>query len=343
MTTHQRKLNRRDFLRTSTVGVVAGAGSLAGGIASTRAAGADTNPFAYDVARFERTDPKLIAYKVEQKISLETLEARRIKAAPDDTLWVAAGRSGVQLSPSGQVLREVKLPGPVRCIGFGLHGEIHFGLRDHVETLAAKSETTVAGPSLGPKAWITSLVATAAGLYAADAGGRVIHRCDETGKAVATVGKRDKSGSAPGFIIPSPYFDIILHKNGLLWAVNPGRHRVEAYTQEGEFELAWGKPSAAIDGFCGCCNPIRLATLPDGRFVTCEKGLPRVKVYSEDGKFESVVAGAESFGPNATTLEPEGFSETGKAALDATVDKQGRVFILHATAREVLVMTRQTA
>ena len=34
--------------------------------------------------------------------------------------------------------------------------------------------------------------------------------------------------------------------------------------------------------FFGCCNPAQLAVLPDGRFVTAEKGIPRVKIYSRE-------------------------------------------------------------
>ncbi|MBM3243119.1 hypothetical protein FJZ31_43220, partial [Candidatus Poribacteria bacterium] len=50
-----------------------------------------------------------------------------------------------------------------------------------------------------------------------------------------------------------------------------------------------GYLSMDIDGFCGCCNPVNFAMLPDGRFVTCEKGLPRVKIYDADGTFSGVV------------------------------------------------------
>ena len=90
--------------------------------------------------------------------------------------------------------------------------------------------------------------------------------------------------------------------NGLVHVVNPGRHRIESYL-DGHFEGFWGKPENSAEGFCGCCNPVALAMLPDQRFITAEKFIPRVKVYSADGKFVGVVAGAEVFAPNAASLE----------------------------------------
>ena len=117
-------------------------------------------------------------------------------------------------------------------------------------------------------------------VFAADAGNRVVLRYDKSGKLAGRIGEKNKERNIPGLIIPSPYLGVVLAPDGLLRVNNTGRHRVEAYTVNGDLESSWGKPSNAIEGFCGCCNPIGLALLPDGRYVTCEKGLPRVKVYS---------------------------------------------------------------
>jgi hypothetical protein len=130
-----------------------------------------------------------------------------------------------------------------------------------------------------------------------------------------------------------------MQKDGLLRVTNPGRHRVEAYTVDGHLELAWGKPSAGIDGFCGCCNPINIALLPDGRMVTCEKGLPRVKIYREDGTLESVVAGTETFPENAKFSMNLAAGKLG--GLDAAVDSKGRVYILDPVTGVVRVMARK--
>ncbi len=66
---------------------------------------------------------------------------------------------------------------------------------------------------------------------------------------------------------------------------------------------SWGLSSNGLEGFGGCCNPTDIALLPDGRVVTSEKGLPRVKVYSADGQLLSVVVPPEEFRPNAVGID----------------------------------------
>ena len=98
-----------------------------------------------------------------------------------------------------------------------------------------------------------------------------------------------------GLVAPSPHLDVAAAPDGTAWVTNPGRHRLEHYSADGQLLRTWGKASAAIAGFTGCCNPTDIAVLPDGRLVTAEKGIPRVKIYKTNGTFESVVAGPESF------------------------------------------------
>jgi len=155
---------------------------------------------------------------------------------------------------------------------------------------------------------------------------------------VKRIGEKNKERNIPGFIVPSPFFAVTLAKDGLLRVTNPGRHRVEVYTFDGDFEQAWGKPGAAIENFCGCCNPIHLAMLADGRAVTLEKGIPRVKVYTADGTFESVVAGAELFAENTKVCGPNDCTVGGLAA---AVDADGRIYILDFVANNVRVMERK--
>ena len=178
-------------------------------------------------------------------------------------------------------------------------------------------------------------------VFAADAGNRVVLRYDKSGKLAGRIGEKNKERNIPGLIMPSPYLDVVLARDGLLRVNNTGRHRVEAYTPSGDLEFSWGKPSNAIEGFCGCCNPIGLALLPDGRYVTCEKGLPRVKVYSPEGVFESVVAGPESFPENAKSGINKTRADCMLGGLNAAVDSQQRIYILDLVANDVRVMKRK--
>ena len=78
---------------------------------------------------------------------------------------------------------------------------------------------------------------------------------------------------------------------------------------------SWGTPSYALEGFSGCCNPAHLAVLPDGRFVTSEKGLARVKVYDDQGRFETAVVAPDQL-------------DTEAGPCDVAVDGTGRILVL---------------
>jgi hypothetical protein len=98
-----------------------------------------------------------------------------------------------------------------------------------------------------------------------------------------------------GFIVPSPYFDLALNAEGDLWVANPGNHSIENYTEDGRMREFWKQSSMKIEGFSGCCNPAQFTFLPDGSFVTSEKGLVRIKIYKPSGEFKGVVAAPDKF------------------------------------------------
>jgi hypothetical protein len=340
----QRSLSRRRFLQQSvtTVGLLGvAAATNKWGKAATPKAASETNPYAYDVSRLAKTDPKLVHYQEVSRLRSPHAEARRIAIGPEDELYVAAGNYVSALDSHGVPRFEIAVPAPARCLAVTLEGEIYVGLRDHIEVFDRKAKRSATWDAPAPRTWFTGLTATAQGVFAADAGNRVVLRYDASGKLARRIGEKNKVRNIPGFIVPSSYFDLAMHRDGLLRVANPGRHRIEAYTVEGDFEFAWGKPSAAIDGFCGCCNPINIAMLADGRMVTCEKGLPRVKVYRGDGTFESVVAGPESFPENARVSSGDSLSDSTHGGLDAAVDSAGRIYILDLVTADIRVMARK--
>jgi hypothetical protein len=328
--------SRREFFGQS-----AGALAALSAIASQRAQGAEKttrNPFAYDISRLQKTDPKLITYEETARWKAPHPEARRLAIGHDDTLYVCSGNYVTALNKSGERGTEIALAEPPRCVAADKDGTLFIGLRDHIEVFDAKGTRRATWDSPGKKPWFTGLAVTENDVFAADSGNRVILRFDKSGKLVRRIGERDKDRNIPGFIIPSPFLDVEIAHDGLLRVNNPGRHRVEIYTADGDFEGSWGTVSMGITGFCGCCNPINLALLPDGKYVTCEKGLPRVKIYSADGQFESVVASVETFAANAKACGP---SDCTAGGLDAVVDSQGRIVILDFVTGDVRVMKRK--
>lgn len=325
--------SRREFLGSSA-GTLAILAAIATQRGQTTAKGA-SEPYAYDLSRYQKTDPKLISHAEVARWKSPRPEAKRLGIGPDDTLYVCAGNHVTAMSAAGERGLEIALSSPACCVAVAKSGEIYVGLRDHVEVFNAKGERQATWESPGKKAWLTAIAVTEKDVFVADSGGRVLLRYDKSGKLVLRLGERNKERNVPGFVVPSPFLDIEIAGDGLLRVNNPGRHRVETYTAAGDFEGAWGRPTAAIQGFCGCCNPINLALLPDGRFVTCEKGLPRVKIYSASGEFESVVAGVETFAENGKACGPTDCTAGG---LDAVVDSQGRIWILDFVTGDVRVM-----
>jgi len=242
----------------------------------------------------------------------------------DDRLYLLAGNYLSVLDREGAHVMEVALSAAARCFTVAGDGTVFVGQRDHLEVFDVKGLPLATWPALTGKVWLTSLAAGAAAVFASDATGKVVLRFDREGTVQGRIGRKDPQTKAPGFIVPSPYFDLELDAEGRLWVVNPGRHQIECYNEPGELQSAWGEASFALSGFCGCCNPAYFTRLADGRFVTSEKGLPRVKVYSAQGVFESVVTGPGDFPRYFENLNssPQG--------MDVTADSRGRVYVADA-------------
>jgi sugar lactone lactonase YvrE len=322
-------LSRRRFFETLAQGsVIAGAAA----VGATPLAAAPANPFAYDVSRYAKTDPALIGWVETGCRVCPGKGARRLAVGPDDTVHAAAEGEVVRLHADGRTSR-FETGGAVTAVAVAPDGTVYAALRNHIEVFASDGKRVAAWEVPDRRTWISSLALVEGGLLAADAGGRVILRYDRTGRVVARIGAKDAARQNPGLIVPSPNLDVKLHPDGLLRVNNPGRHRYEAYTLDGDFAGAWGTASLAVQGFCGCCNPVGLAVLPDGRLVTCEKGLPRVKVFTADGRFESVVAGPETFAASLKAAADPGNST--RAGLDAVVDSRGHLHVLDRLTAEV--------
>jgi hypothetical protein len=137
---------------------------------------------------------------------------------------------------------------------------------------------------------------------------------------------RLKGREDAGFVVPGPWFSVAASADEL-WVVNPGRQRVERYT-EGLRTNTWGIASMEAEGFCGCCNPTHLVLLPGGGFVTSEKGIPRVKVYDTHGKLRSMVAGADAF-------------EEGTTGLALAAAPHGRILVLDPVRGQVRSFVRE--
>ena len=286
------------------------------------------NVFIYDIKEFSKTDPGLIKYKETGKIKTGFQNPYAITNDSNDRIYVAGDKSIRIFDVQGNVLSEIKLNDSPQCLTISSDGSIYVGMKEHLEIYNSTGTRIAKWESLGQNSFITSIAVADNDVFVADATGKIVLRCDTSGKLKTKIGKRNPDKGIPGFIIPSPYFDLAIAPDGLLRVVNPGLHKIEAYTFDGELESSWGDTSIDVKGFSGCCNPVNIAILNDGRIVTCEKGIPRIKVYSSKGIFESIVAGAESFANTVGIYNPSETKDDSTKALDVAVDSKGHIFVL---------------
>jgi len=303
--------------------------------------------YEYDLKDYKQIDPALIHYQQTAEIPVGMKEPRAVATGPEDRIYVAGDLAVVVFSPEGVKTAEIALDAQPRCLAVGgaehrFPGRIYAGMKDHVEVYDPDGTRLASWDSLGQQAVLTSIALAETDVFLADAGGRIVWRCDTSGKTIGRIGQRDEDRNIRGFTIPSPYFDVAVAPDGLLRAVNPGARRIEAYTFDGHLELHWGKALMGIEGFCGCCNPANMALLGDGRVVTAEKGIPRVKVYGATGDFECVVAGPKTLAPTPTATE-ETRSKHRLKVVDVATDGRGRILVLDPEAGLVRIFQHKTS
>jgi DNA-binding beta-propeller fold protein YncE len=297
--------------------------------------------FKYDVDELAHIDPNMILYQ-ESTGAIKTgfTVTHGIAVDSKGSVYVAGDKAIRIFSQNGEQLGEIKLDDMPGSLTVTQDGTIYAGLSDHVEVYDAQGKRQASWESLGKGAILTSIAVSGDNVFVADAGNHIVIRYNTKGDVISKIGRKDDARNIPGFVIPSPYFDLAVSKDGLLRVVNPGRRRIEAYTFDGDIEFWWGEPSAAVDGFCGCCNPVNIAVLPDGSFVTCEKGLVRIKIYNSEGVFLGVVAGPEQFGAGGTSTICTNPEECQTGGFDVAVDIDGRIFVLDTVDNIVKTFTK---
>jgi len=295
--------------------------------------------YRYDLSAMARTDPNRVLYR-EQGSPIPTgLKQSQALAVDAEGMIYVVGDQAIQIIRAGRVTDTVTLTVEPRCLAVTAE-RYYIATRDRVVILDRAGEVQAAWPSLGERAVLTALAVDEEHVYLADAGQRVVWCFDHQGQQVRRIGQKDPDRNIPGFSIPSPHFDLALAPDGLLRVVNPGNHRIEAYTAEGDLELGWGQFGNAVEAFTGCCNPVSMDVLPDGRVITCEKGLIRVKLYDVDGSFLGVVAGHDQLTARAAAIcETPEQCQTG--AWDVAVDTAGRVYVLDTQKNEIRVFTEK--
>jgi hypothetical protein len=302
--------------------------------------------FDYNLEQYAKVDPTLIGYDEKAKIPLGMTEPRAVAAGPRNRVFVAGDLAIAVFNAEGKPLRTIKLEQEPHCLTVAKadHASpwrMFVGMKDHVEVYDPEGRRQAVWPAPGKRAVLTSIALGEDDVFVADAGSLVVWHYDRNGKLLGQIGRRDPSRDIPGFVVPSPYFDVAIAPDGLLRVANPGIHQIEAFTFDGHLEVSWGKRGMGIEAFCGCCNPSNIAILSDGRIVTAEKGLPRVKVYGASGEFECVVVEPSVLAPNPAMLT-EGCGVDTLHPVDLAVDSRDRILVLDPAASCVRIFVRKS-
>jgi len=326
----------RSALVNLTVGlvIVAGMGAAIWALLQTDYTGEERRgvgrELLYDQTAVRRVDPALVGYRETGRFAAGFDVPRALAVGPDDSLYVAGDKALHVLGPDGSPLAEIAVGQEPRCLAVAPDGTTFVGMDDHVEVFDSSGARQAVWASPGPGTLLRSLAVAGDLVLATDAGNRVVLAFDRSGRLVRRIGKPSTGDEEDGFFLRSTeHFGLAAASDGTLWVANAGRFRVEQWTSEGELKWWWGAGSTRIEDFFGCCNPAYLALVPGGGFLTSEKGLSRIKLYSAEGVFRTVVAPPEAFREEATSIA-------------VAVDSRGRVLALDPSLGAVRIFEAKT-
>jgi len=296
---------------------------------------ADPSPaLRYDTAALPGTPPGALRFHETGQVLLKVPGACALAVAPRGDLYVAAPGALVLCDRDGAETRRYPLEGSPAAVAVGPDGTVAVAFPDRLQLGDPAAGPLRASDPLEGDALITAVAVAADAVYAADAGNRVVVRFDREGHVTGRIGVKDPARDIPGFVVPSPHFDLGFDPDGALWVVNPGQHGLEQYRPDGSLVTSWYRPGLEVEGFCGCCNPTHIAFRADGSLLTAEKGVVRVKRYTPDWRFAAVVAGPEAFEESNARAAALGLDTV---ILDLAVDARGRVLVLDGGANAIRI------
>ncbi len=285
---------------------------------------------AYDLTNLQKVDPALIRFTETGRIETGLAKPRTISLDSAGNLLVAGDQSIKRIGLDARAEKhEIKLADSPFCVFGAEDGWTYVGLKDRVEVYGVDGVKKAAWPSLGRDAYLTAIAVFGEDVYLADSGRRLLIHTDRAGSILNEIGRGDPKTGVEGLLLPSPHLDVAVAADGTIWLNDTGRHRLENYTKDGRLERFWGTQGTGIQAFPGCCNPTDFFLMRDGRFITAEKGIARVKRYLADGRFDCVVAAPSAFAGNVV-------------GLDVVVDSAGRVLVLERGTSVVRIFEERT-
>lgn len=282
----KKEVSRRRFL--SILGTVVAGGTL-GGLAAAmfrRVSPVGLSAGGNATVTPSRT-PAASPYRMVAAFDVpDTIEGFEVSG---DRVVVALPGSVLVYDHSGGLAGNFAVRNAVRGVAAGDDGLLYVLFPDGVEVYDMEGVQVREWSAADERADYCSLTVAGGSVFVTDAGNKNIRKYTSQGTPVRVIESPDR------FIVPSYSFGIT-HAAGAIYCSNPGRHRVESYSLDGEYLGSFGRAGGGEGMFAGCCNPVHLTTSAAGEVIASEKGVPRVSCYGTDGQFRGVLLNDEALG-----------------------------------------------
>ncbi|MFW5802640.1 MAG: hypothetical protein ACOCWJ_01870 [Verrucomicrobiota bacterium] len=244
-------------------------------------------PYAAETERSEDTVPRLCSEISRRQLPEDATGP--FDCAQNNTLYVTGKMRILALDSRANILWEQETQAPATALAADpADSSLWFVAAGNLVHRTADAQTKTLPIPAENNQLITAIAVRENRIALADAANRQILILDKLGNLIRRFGKNTDHNDIE-LILPSLHLDLLWTPDGRLLITNPGRQRVIRVRADGTVLSTWGHSSIEPDGFCGCCNPVHILRLKDGSIVTSEKGLSRVKIYSNDGVFMGFV------------------------------------------------------
>ncbi len=248
-----------------------------------------------------------------------------LAVGPKDQIYVAVDRQVKIFDRDGTHHRTLDFRKLPRGLAVDSKGTLYVAMARGIEVVHVNDERDQWSPPVN-NVWLNSLTINSSEVCVADSASKVVWRFDRTGTVLG------RYVPFTGNSTTASEFFAITASEGRLHIADPRRHQVAAFDAAGQCEHRWGIASRELAGFSGCCNPVSLAIRDDGRIVTAERGILRVKLFSDQGVFISLIAGPEYFATSSVS-EKKTESDCATAGLIVAVDASRRTIVLDPASR----------
>jgi hypothetical protein len=248
-----------------------------------------------------------------------------IAVGPGDKIFILGDGEVRIFDSTGAAVGTWNAVNGAACIAVSKDASVYLGAAGRVEffDIGGRHKGGFVAGEPGKPAEITAIKVHSAEILVADVAVKYIRRYSRDGKSLGKVGDQTKTG---GFMLPNHSLDIDVDSGGNIVATDSGRHRVSSWLLDGTPVRHFGKFGLLNpEDFVGCCNPVNIAFTPDGKIVTAEKVIPRIKVFSPGGKLLALI-GPENFDPQCTHIH-------------LAIDSKGRILAADPVRLEVKIFS----